>query len=695
MSAPCTAIAGAAGTGKTQELLARLAAARTGASQAPLLLAPSASSVAVLRERLGAQRDVDPMTFGDFAISLIRAFESTQAHAVAQIVDEVATQALFFEVAEPLLSLAWPEFADGSLEPEVPGLRMPRRFLEAAFRLICKLRDARISPEAFLQTAHVGATSFYSKPPNLASPDLLYYTKDVYRDSLDADAAELVRQFRNETHLAKILAKLYRGYVDAQARLGLLAPRDAVAQATDLLTGDAAFRAARRDDFSAAFVDEAQDLTLGEIGLLTALFGPELDGVTLAGDPDAATATFRGARPDRAFGVAKERVALETRRRGPATLDLHRADSQADEARFIADTIAARLRDGTPAREIAVLFRSARAVGIYVEALLARNVPVQIAGDANLYEDPRALDALALLWNVHDPFRHDFVLRTLCAPAMALSDTSLVTLCGEPPDAQALLFLDDEVPGQARASRFDPKRDLRLGWNVLRGDADAHLSATARERVERFRRLRAGWLEVSKHLPLPDLARVVWSEGLASLGGSQTARGLTQTLVLQRLLGAIEAFARREPEGRLGDFLADVELRAQSDLESCEPVADADAVLLASVDAVRGRAFDHVVVPNARPGAFPRWYVPDSFLYSPSLGMVAKDNVGDARAARTAKFSFYLYKTKARERYNEEERRAFTYAMRRARVSVLVTAFGRPTRGATAPEFLEGLRTAR
>ena len=101
------------------------------------------------------------------------------------------------------------------------------------------------------------------------------------------------------------------------------------------------------------------------------------------------------------------------------------------------------------------------------------------------------------------------------------------------------------------------------------------------------------------------------------------------------------------------------------------------------------------MVPNARPGAFPRWYVPDSFLYSPSLGMVAKDNVGDAKAARTAKFSFYLYKTKARERYNEEERRAFTYAMRRARASVLVTAFGRPTRGATAPEFLEGLRTAR
>jgi superfamily I DNA/RNA helicase len=75
--------------------------------------------------------------------------------------------------------------------------------------------------------------------------------------------------------------------------------------------------------------------------------------------------------------------------------------------------------------------------------------------------------------------------------------------------------------------------------------------------------------------------------------------------------------------------------------------------------------------------------------------MIAKENVGDARAARTAKFTYYMFRTKAREHYNREERRAFVYAMRRARKSVLVTACERPTRGVTAPEFLAELQAAR
>jgi superfamily I DNA/RNA helicase len=49
---------------------------------------------------------------------------------------------------------------------------------------------------------------------------------------------------------------------------------------------------------------------------------------------------------------------------------------------------------------------------------------------------------------------------------------------------------------------------------------------------------------------------------------------------------------------------------------------------------------------------------------------------------------------RTRERYNEEERRAFAYAMRRARSRVYVTAYDRATRGATAPEFYEELRAA-
>jgi hypothetical protein len=79
-------------------------------------------------------------------------------------------------------------------------------------------------------------------------------------------------------------------------------------------------------------------------------------------------------------------------------------------------------------------------------------------------------------------------------------------------------------------------------------------------------------------------------------------------------------------------------------------------------------------------------------LFSPRYGMIPKDNVGEASASRTAKFTYYMFRSKAGQHYYERERRAFAYAVRRASENVLVTASGTPTRGMTAPELLEELR---
>ncbi|HEY8321085.1 MAG TPA: ATP-dependent helicase [Candidatus Baltobacteraceae bacterium] len=684
------AIVGGPGTGKTSVLLERYreAVARDGAGRA-LLLAPTPFALDAMRRRLG---EAAGTTFGELAADLTG----------ARIVDDIAAEALFERAAEPLLSLDWPEIVDTSVDVEVSGLRMPSRFLASAFRLVRKLRESAISPETFLQTSQVGATNFYGHTPNLAHSDLLMYTKEAHRGSLAVDAKELQRQFRHEISLAKILAKLYRSYVDLQEREGVMTGRDAIVEAIAAIEARPGLRATVRERWMSVFVDEAQELNLGELGLLQAIRGETLEGVTLAGDPNGATGTFRGARPDRVFALASERFECAVRHRSRQTADpggthlrLYRARDQRAEAAFVADHVADLIRNGTAPDEIAVVFRSVRHVRAYEDALLARDVPAIAVGDANVFEDPRALDAIALLWNVVDPFRHDYLLRTLAGPAVALSDATLATLCGEPPDAQTLLFEEDDASPQTRAKRWDPRRDLRLGWNVIRGEADPSLSETARARVERFRRLREGWVDASTRLALGDLARLVWGEGLAPRGAPPSAAARAQAAILRRLLARIDRFAERMPNATMRDFLVDAEARAQSEFESCEETSEEGFVRLISIEAARGSEFDHVIVPNAKPGAFPRWYVPDSFVYSPNLGTVAKDNVGDATEARTAKFSYYVYRTKARERYNDEERRAFNYALARARKTVLVTAWDRPTRGLTAPEFLQELRAAR
>ena len=120
-------------------------------------------------------------------------------------------------------------------------------------------------------------------------------------------------------------------------------------------------------------------------------------------------------------------------------------------------------RCGTAPARIAVLFRSIRHIEVYESALLDRDVNVVTGGDANVFADRRALDALALLWNVVDPFRHDWMLRTLGNPALGLSDASLALLCAETPNPQTPLFVFDDDPAPtARATRWDP--DATCGW---------------------------------------------------------------------------------------------------------------------------------------------------------------------------------------------------------------------------------------
>jgi superfamily I DNA/RNA helicase len=666
----CFAILGRAATGKSTALAERIARVRALHREAEPLV-------------LDAPHDLEA-----YAVALLR------SHGVAvTLVDDIEAEIIFAEACSPLFELSWDEFGCNQLDPEVPGLRSPERFLRSAFRLIRRLRDGDVDPAQFLQRSMTGATEFYANPPNFADPALLAATKHTFHDSLYVMPDELLRQHRREVDLAKILAKLYERYIELVDASGRMTGRDAVIAARRLLGADGTLATQSRRRHGFAFVDDAQELTNAQLALLRAIFGDRLEGVTLCGDPSSALSQLRVAQPQATSAFAGSKIELRETFRSPP-VEIARVSTPRDEAELIAQRVGEWLAEGCRPEKIAVLFRSVRCVTSYEDALLDRDIPASVAGDVNVFADRRALDALALLWNVHDPFRHDWLLRTLVNPALGLSDASLAILCGDPPDPQRQLFtFDDEPPPTAWVSRWNPKRDLRLGWNVIRGQQDGALSSVAAESVRRFRSLRERWLQTMDESPFESFARIVWRDGLAREGNAESARARAQQLVLQRLLDRLVAFCRENPSATAGDVLEYADLRIESDLETCDTAGNPHGfVQILSVEAARGREFDRVVVANVRPGAFPCWYVPEAFLYSPRLGMIPKENVGDARSSRTAKFTYYVFRSKAAAHYYERERHAFEYALRRARTSALVTASGTRTRGVSAPEFLEEFR---
>ena len=712
-------IVGAAGTGKTYALVRR--AIRAASAGPVLLLAPSDGGVRRARTALAeALRDdaaagVRCASFGEIAFEIVC---GARADAVDEIDDARASQH-FERAGAELFALEWTEFVGAQIDPEITGLRAPERFSAAAFRLIRKLRAALVSPEAFRTAALKGATNFYGKPPNFAAADLIMETPAKYRDSLRVSAAELERQRGREIDLAKILAHLYASYVETLVTNGCLTATDAVYEAVAFLRDGPAAARAVAARYGGAFVDDAQDLTAAQLALLEAIFGAPLRNVTLAGDAAQATRGFAtGARGADALARTSRTVTLvRPRRCEPAieraallaldpqalreplapgvardTVRLYRASDLRDEARYVASEIRGLIAAGLAPERITVVTRNLRCAHGFADALLARDVPVDVAGAASLYEFPVVQDALSALWAAVDPFRHDRLLRNFEAPWLRLCDASIATLCGDAADPQPLLFPLPEGDGEERAARWDGRRALRLGRNLTRGDVDAELPADARARVVAFRAARERWEAVSRTLPLGELVRLVLAETVLAVAGDD-ARGRFERHAIARLIDDVDAFEARRPLGTLDDFLAHAETIAETeaDLLAIAP-RDPQAVRLLDVEAAKGETFDAVFLVDVRAGAWPRYYVPDAFLFSPSTGMIPKDNVGDASAARTAKFTYAMFRQKFREKYNLEERRAFYTAATRARKILSVSASGRPTRGVSAPEIFEELR---
>jgi len=717
------AIVGPAGSGKSFALVARaLRLAAACADRHIWLATPSDGGVRRLHARaaksIASHARLDVATFSDVAFAILAGAREPGAPPL-RASDDVAASRRFEEVGAALFALEWTEFVGDEIDPEITGLRAPERFSAAAFRLIRKLRGSLISPDMFRRLGLQGATKFYGQQPNFANPELLLETQPKYRDSLRVTPAEFARQYEREVDLVKILARLYASYCEAIVASGDLTPIDAVYEATMLLRDRPELAVQTRERYAAALVDDAQDLTPAQTGLLEAVFGPALHGVTLAGDPAQSTRAFAtGARGAEIFARAAETIALAARDTIPpaiaraarlaadpsapddglpatadrAAVQLYRATTQRDETHFVASEVARAIAAGCAPERIAVLVRGLHCAHGFIDALLARGVPVDIGGSGSMYAFPAVADALAALWAAVDPFRHDWLLRNLEAPWLRLCDASIATLCGEAAEPQPLLFaLPDDDVDEARAGRWDRRRDLRLGRNVTRGDVDLDLGDDARERLRAFRDARERWVAAARTHDLPALARLVLAE-TALASAAPGARGRFEAHLVARLLDQIDRFAAADPLATLEAFLLAAEhtARAEADLLTIEP-RDTAAVRVVDPEAAKGDWFEIVFVVDARAGAWPRYYVPDAFLFAPGRGMIPKDNVGDALAARTAKFTYLWAQMKFREKYNAEERRAFYVAATRAYGRLYVSASGRPTRGVAAPELLAEL----
>jgi superfamily I DNA/RNA helicase len=688
-------VLGASGSGKSTTLLAHIR--RSLAKNDGKILALTPANEQAMRARFGRAFSSEEVQ----RITVCTPFQFARLHrrviAELRILDRHEAYEEFEAAAAPLLALEWAPIRSGDIDPEVSGLRFPERFLGAAFTLMMKLLGSDIDPLAISAGALRGTMEFYAHPPNFADPELLRLLKEEHRSSLRVDRAMLDHQRRREIDLTRIVATLFADFAARCEQEHRTTQAGFVRALTAHFASAPAQAEIVRRRYQAVVIDDAQDLSQTDLAWVRAIWGERLVGVMLAGDIHAGMMGFQGARAQLTLSTPEQQLILHERRRGtrqtiaaqqaiyshpdapaipadasddPASLRIERYPDAKAQAEAIAAYIGDCLQQGIAPGECAVVMRTLRCAKNLIEALLAREIPIDCAGDIDFQHDPTTLDVLALLWAVAAPEqRPDAVLRVLASPLVGLSDRSLALLCAPVEGDRTKAFLE----------------------NVFLGENDRCLSLLAQERLAKFREEIDRYREALRVRPLRDWLIDLVNESALAAGSSVRAR-FSRNL-LTRVIGEFCLLQAAEPQAELHELLAERERRTRAETnEAHYEQIDFDAVTVAVPAALRGRAFDVVAVADARAGAFPRYYVPDSMLYSPQRGFVPRENAGSTTEARTAKFTWYVAKARVREAYNSEERRCFANLLGRARKRLFVSAWGAATRGKTAPEFLEELR---
>lgn len=434
------------------------------------------------------------------------------------------------------------------------------------------------------------------------------------------------------------MAAALRRYADRKRRLGTVDYADLIAAAHRLVTEHEPIAARIRQRYRVVLLDEYQDTNPAQRELLRTLFG---DGfpVTAVGDADQTIYEWRGASLQNfaefgehfpnADGSPADTLHLSINRRstervidlanrvreeivdrgdlrglrpldgaGQGTVRAGWFHSAVDEARWVAAEVRGLHEAGHQWRDIGILFRKHRQIGLIREALERQEVPVEVAALGGLLEVPEVADLHAWLRILGRPDDAPALMRILLGSRYRLGLGDLAPLA-------------DWV--RAHHDTADDEDLGGVGWALLEAVdrlEECGLEGQSRERLAAFRGLYRELLETAQGVTLVDLCRVIldrsaaWPE-VEALG--ESAR-LSARLNLYRFLDLAEEWSPLEGRPSLEAFLEYLDLlsedRAADELDTAR-VSGANAVALLTVHRAKGLEWPIVFLPALCDGTFP------------------------------------------------------------------------------------------
>ncbi|ALI25793.1 ATP-dependent DNA helicase [Mycolicibacterium fortuitum] len=481
------------------------------------------------------------------------------------------------------------------------------------------------------------------------------------------------------------------GMAAPQATIPALGAAELVGAALEALGTDAELLAGERARISLLLVDDAQHLD-PQAALLVRVLAAGAGLTVIAGDPDQAVFSYRGADPvllrdhgdavpaitltrshrcapaiasaiagvaRRLPGVGAGRALEGNPERGRGEVTMRLAATPHAENAFIADALRrAHLVDGVPWSEMAVVVRSVPRVGAALaRALSGAGVPVHATGpDLGLAEQP-AVAALLTVLEV--------------TATGELDGDSAVSLLTGPIGRVDPVTLRQLRRALRRADGSTPPRDFT---DLLVAAIDVEPAGLSAEHVKPLRRLRSVLAAARRsEQDGADPRYTLWQAwnacrlqprwlAASERGGTIGAQADRDLDAVTTLFDVADQYVNRTAGATLRGLVDHVATLGAS-ISASDATPQTEAVSVLSAHAALGREWDFVVIAGVQEGLWPNTIPRGGILGTQNLvdvldGVAAADD----RAVST------------RAPLLAEERRLLMAAMGRARTRLLVTA---------------------
>ncbi|MFZ2965010.1 MAG: ATP-dependent DNA helicase, partial [Rhodoglobus sp.] len=524
----------------------------------------------------------------------------------------------------------------------------------------------------------------------------------------------------------EVLIDLAAEYERAKAARGLVEYSDQVALALRIVRKRPEVAAGERARFRVVLLDEYQDTSVVQTWLLAALFGGH--PVMAVGDPNQSIYGWRGASASnlddfgRAF-QARARYSLSTSwRNGRRILDAANAlvaplngrvavdrlepaptaselpvdlafpETVTEEADAAADWLQQRLARGTPSA--AMLLRTRKTQGIFLDALRRRGIPFHVLGIGGLLAEPEIADLVCALQVVHDPSAGLELLRLLAGSRWRLGVRDLHAL-----NRLASWLRDrdyaqqpyqDDVRDRLRASVAEGEGGSivdALDFIATATPGHSKLSDFTALGIERLRDAGSTFARLRRRggLDLPDFVALVLQELRLDIEVAANEFRPLGASTIDAFFDAIGGYLALAEVATLGGFLSwlkEAELR--EDLSPRPEDPEPGTVQVLTIHGAKGLEWDLVVVPRLVEDELPGRPVEGGYQGWLGFGQLPWAFRGDAAELPVFGWESAVsrkelideqkrFREAVREHLLEEERRLAYVAVTRARHALLLS----------------------